>query len=183
MAKVGWVHALKGPPMATVSASDLPADSLLRPWLATATFWDSFDAPLADPSLAPIEILQRASKATPDWAVSLMSIRNRVVKPLGLKTGPAFRAGVDRPAADYEIGDRIGLFTLFAKTENEVVVGIDDRHLDVRVSVMKFARAGAARFAFSTVVKTHNLLGRLYMVPVGRIHPIIVWTLMNGAQV
>jgi hypothetical protein len=35
----------------------------------------------------------------------------------------------------------------------------------------------------STVVKVHNWLGRLYMAPVGQIHPLVVKALMRRADV
>jgi len=169
--------------MPAIIAGDFPVRSLLTPWLQTATFHDTFEAELSEPGLSPIEIFQRASHATPLWAARLMAIRNRAVRLVGLKDVGALAERFDRPAATYQIGDRLGIFTLMARTDDEIVLGIDDRHLDVRVSVLKFAHGGAARYAMSTAVKTHNLLGRLYMIPVGRIHPIIVRALMRDARV
>jgi hypothetical protein len=169
--------------MPSIIAGDFPGRSQLWPWLQAATFHDSFEAELSDPALSPIEIFQRASRATPGWAARLMAIRNRAVKLVGLKDVGALAERVARPADAYQIGDRLGIFTLMARTDDEIVLGIDDRHLDVRVSVLKFERDGAMRYALSTAVKTHNLLGRLYMIPVGRIHPIIVRALMREAEV
>jgi hypothetical protein len=169
--------------MPAITAADFPGRSQLSAWLETATFHDSFEAELSDPALSPIEIFQRASRATPRWAARLMAIRNRAVRLVGLKDVGALAERVERPAAAYRIGDRLGIFTLLASSDDEIVLGIDDDHLDVRVSVLKFVRSGATRYALSTAVRTHNLLGRLYMIPVGRIHPIIVRALMGGALV
>ena len=171
---------LTAPP---VIASAFPAQSQLAAWRETATFHDTFEVALSEPGLTPIEIFQRASRATPGWAARLMAIRNRAVRLAGLKDVGALAERVDRPAADYRVGDQLGIFTLLASTDDEIVLGIDDHHLDVRVSVLKFVRDGAPRYAFSTLVRTHNLLGRLYMIPVGRIHPVIVRALMRGARV
>jgi hypothetical protein len=168
--------------MPEITPGDFPGRSQLHPWVQTATFHDTFEAELIEPGLCPIEIFQRASRATPRWAARLMAIRNRLVTLVGLKDVGALAERVDRPAAAYRVGDRLGIFTLMARTDDEIVLGIDDHHLDVRVSVLKFVRGGAARYALSTAVKTHNLLGRLYMIPVGRIHPIIVRALMRDAQ-
>lgn len=169
--------------MASIIAGAFPDSSQLWSWLQTATFHDTFEADLSEPGLSPIEIFQRAARATPRWAARLMAIRNRAVKFVGLKDVGALAERVERPPAAYRIGDRLGIFTLMARTDDEIVLGIDDHHLDVRVSVLKFTRGGAARYAMSTAVKTHNLLGRLYMIPVGRIHPIIVRALMRDARV
>ena len=35
----------------------------------------------------------------------------------------------------------------------------------------------------STAVKVHNLLGRLYMLPVGRIHPWVVKAMLRHAPI
>jgi len=168
--------------MTLVTAGDFPAHSQLGSMLGTATFHDSFESALSEPDLTPIEIFQRVSRATPAWVSRLMAIRNRAVRLVGLKDVGALAGRIDRPAAAYQIGDRLGIFTLMARTNDEIVLGIDDHHLDVRVSVLKFTRDGAARYALSTVVKTHNRLGRLYMIPVGRIHPLVVRSLMRGAR-
>jgi hypothetical protein len=53
----------------------------------------------------------------------------------------------------------------------------------VRVSLLKSQRNGVPYYVLSTVVKVHNLLGRLYMAPVGRIHPFVVRSMMARAEV
>jgi len=169
--------------MGQVAATEFPAESALRDWLGTADFHDSYESRLSDRDLSPTEIFIRASRATPGWAETLMTIRNRAVSLLGLKDVGNLRKRVDRPADSYAVGDRLGIFTVFAKTKTELVLGIDDLHLDVRVSVLKLSRNGQPFYTLSTVVKTHNCLGRLYMLPVGRIHPVIVKSLMRRAVV
>jgi hypothetical protein len=126
--------------------------------------------------------LVHASRVTPQWIDSLMRIRNRVVRLFGLKDVGAM-AATAKPSDAYQVGDRIGIFSIFGKTENELLLGIDDRHLDVRVSVMKSYRNGLPYYVVSTVVHVHNLLGHLYMVPVGRIHPFVVKSMMRRAEV
>jgi hypothetical protein len=167
--------------MAEPMVSELPASSLLSSWRDVATFRDSYEAPLSDAALAPIEILRRVMGGTPQWATGLMALRNRIVAPLGLKTGPMNAPGNAR--RDPQVGDRLGLFAVFAVSDDELVVGVDDLHLDVRVSVLKLWRGGQPRYVLSTVVRTHNGLGRLYMLPVGRIHPLIVRSMMRRARV
>jgi hypothetical protein len=88
-----------------------------------------------------------------------------------------------RPPETYQVGDRLGIFSIFGKTEHELLLGIDDSHLDVRVSVLKSQRNGLPHYVVSTVVHVHNLLGRVYMAPVGRIHPFVVRSMMGRAEV
>jgi hypothetical protein len=43
----------------------------------------------------------------------------------------------ERTASAYKPGDRIGIFTLFEATDDEVLLGDRDKHLDVVLSVHK----------------------------------------------
>ena len=88
-----------------------------------------------------------------------------------------------KPPDAYHVGDRLGIFSVFGKTENELLLGIDDSHLDVRVSVLKFSGGEPRSYVVSTVVKVHNWLGHLYMAPVGRLHPLVVKATMCRAEV
>jgi hypothetical protein len=165
-----------------VSATTIPDESLLRPLLDDADFHDAYEAPLAAPMLSPTEIFLRASRATPPWVDNLMAIRNRIVRLFGLKDVGAMKVPAKAPDA-YQVGDRLGIFNIFGMTENELLLGIDDRHLDVRVSVLKSLRDGSPHYIVSSVVHVHNLLGYLYMAVVGRIHPFVVRSMMARAEV
>jgi len=165
-----------------VIATAVPSESALQSSLADADFYDAYEAPLNVAMLSPTEIFLRGSRATPQWVNSLMSIRNRIVRLFGLKDVGAMVATTKASDA-YQVGDRLGIFSIFGKTENELLLGIDDRHLDVRVSVLKSHRNGLPHYIVSTVVRVHNLLGRLYMAPVGRIHPLVVKSMMRRAEV
>ncbi len=169
--------------MTKVIATTVPAESALQSWLAESDFYDAYEAPLPlnVATLSPTEIFLHAARVTPQWIDNLMRIRNRVVRLFGLKdVGPM--AATAKASDAYQVGDRIGIFNIFGKTENELLMGIDDRHLDVRVSVMKSYRNGLPYYVVSTVVHVHNLLGHLYMVPVGRIHPFVVRSMMRRAE-
>jgi|SRR5579871_5795515 len=168
--------------MTKVTAASVPDDSVLQPWLAKADFYDAWEAPLGSEALSATEIFLRASRATPHWVDRLMAIRNAIVRLFGLKDVGALKTA-PRAADSYEVGDRLSIFNVIGKTEKELLLGIDDHHLDVRVSVLKSARNGLPHYVVTTVVHVHNLLGRLYMMPVGRIHPFVVRAMMARAEV
>ena len=63
----------------------------------------------------------------------------------------------------YAIGDKIGPWPLFNLTDNELVAGRDNKHLDFRLSVLKETRGAATDVVVSTVCTTHNAFGRLYL--------------------
>ncbi|MDE2578229.1 MAG: DUF2867 domain-containing protein [Hyphomicrobiales bacterium] len=160
--------------------AQFPLESQLASALHDADFHDAYVTSLHDRRLTPSAIFLKALRATPAWVLGAMDMRNAIVRHLGLKDVGAMRA--DRRAAeDYRVGDRMGIFNIFAADDNELLLGIDDSHLDVRVSVLK-PRGDASRYIVSTVVHIHNALGRAYMLPVARIHPLVVRAMMRAAQ-
>ena len=74
-----------------VTQIPFPPESQLHPLLAGAYYHDAFTAELADPALTPIEMMVRFGAAFPAWGEALMSLRNGVVKHLGIRDVGAFR--------------------------------------------------------------------------------------------
>lgn len=169
--------------MIPITVTEIPTTSALRGSLARASFWDAYEAPLRNGALSPTEIALKSFGATPLWVSWLMALRNGLVRLVGLKSVGALAVGSDKPASAYRVGDRLGIFTIQAMSDAEILMGIDDRHLDVRVSIVKPEAGETPRYVVSTVVRVHNALGRLYMLPVGRIHPLIVRAMMRRAVV
>ena len=63
----------------------------------------------------------------------------------------------------------------------ELVLGIDeDTHLDVRLSFLKRRNGPRTSYVVSSWVKTHNWMGRLYMLPVAPVHRLLVKLMMRG---
>ncbi|MEH6534724.1 MAG: DUF2867 domain-containing protein, partial [Photobacterium frigidiphilum] len=101
---------------------------------------------------------------------------------LGLKNLGHLGAVVTaKPAGEYQIGDRVGIFTLLSISDNEVILGDADKHLDVKVSVYKESKEGNL-IAISTVVHVHNLLGKVYMSIVTPVHKLIVPSSITRAE-
>ena len=80
-----------------------------------------------------------------------------------------------RDARSYRVGDRVGIFRIRHLSDTEVVMGQDDKHLDVQVSICKqpAAPGTAPRVVLSTVVHIHNTLGHAYMAVITPIHRVI----------
>ncbi len=141
-----------------------------------ASFHDAWAIEAAEPELDALGQFLRVAQGTPRWIEALMAVRNRVVARFGLKNLGSL-AGIDRTkrSADYRLGDRVGIFTLQARTEQEVWLGDCDKHLNVVVSVHKGAPDQHRRVlvTVTTVVHVHNWLGHLYMLPVAPAHRVI----------
>ena len=169
--------------MTHVTQIPFPAESRLQPLLAGAHYHDAFTAELTESALTPIELMVRFGEAFPDWGEALMSVRNQVVRRLGVRDVGAFRKVEAQPRTSVSVGDTMGIFRILAMDESELVLGIDDSHLDVRVSVLKRREGPRASYVLGSVVTIHNWLGWLYMVPVGPMHRLIVKSTMRRARV
>jgi hypothetical protein len=75
-----------------------------------------------------------------------------------------------------EAGDRHA-FDIVSWSPNEVLLGIDQRHLGFRASVL----VQPDRVVVSTIVEVRNRRGRAYSVLVRRVHPYVVRTMLSRA--
>lgn len=157
------------------TAVEPPAGSRIADRLAGADFFDAWSIDAADPSLSALGQFLKAVQTTPRWVETCMNLRNRAVQLVGLKDlGELSEINPAKPPADYRPGDRVGIFTLFENTPDEVLMGDRDKHLDVVLSVHCARPAGQpVRVTVTTVVHTKNWLGRLYMIPVKPMHKLI----------
>ena len=93
------------------------------------------------------------------------------LKDLGTLSGVA----ADKSALDYQPGDRVGIFPVIENTFDEALIGDDDKHLKVVLSVhrQEHAGEGLVSITITTVVHVKNRLGSLYMLPVKPMHRLI----------
>lgn len=153
-----------------------PKRSRVESLLAGAYFHDAWAIAPAEPNLDALGQFLRVAQRTPRWIETLMNLRNRVVGYVGLKNlGGLSQIHPNKASSEYVAGERVGIFTLISKTEDEVLLGDDDNHLKVVVSVHKCAGACGSEpvITVTTVVHVKNWLGRLYMVPVSPAHRVI----------
>ena len=152
----------------------IPRPSLIAGALAQIDFTDAYCVALAPGAPRQAEELVRAVFETaPRWIENLMRLRNVLVQPFGLGTG----TGVSRPTAVAPLrsGECVGPFNVFTVTPDEVLMGLNDRHLDFRVSVL----VREETVTVSTIVRRHNWLGRTYFALVKPFHRRIVPAMMR----
>ncbi len=164
----------------TIIKTTLPEYSMLSGNNKKYDYVDSYQGTLVDKEnkLRSIDISQAFLSSSPEWVGKLFRIRNRIVGLFGLKTSGDI---IDRQKTSdkfkCELGEQIGLFKVFGKTDDEVVLGEDDKHLNFRVSLFldkpKDNRI-EKRLTISTTVVFNNWFGRLYFLPVRPFHKIIV---------
>jgi len=156
--------------------SNLPESSLLKN--IPHDYADGYSAALATHDLTIEQVAKSFFTSDPAWVAWLFALRNSVVSLLGLKTSGSGEREAILQNFKCEVGERIGLFKVFAKNENEIILGEDDRHLDFRVSL--FLDKPNNMLTVSTIVNIHNWLGRLYFLPVKPFHKLIVPTMVKG---
>ena len=105
--------------MSRTSKVDLPKHSLLHDYVQEGDFLDCYACP------TDLSVDQAAARAMafPFWARWLLRLRNILVAPLGLTN-------------EFAEGDRIGPFPIDQRTDDEIILGLDDSHLNFRISIL-----------------------------------------------
>ncbi len=138
--------------------------------LAGAQFIDAFRVEIGAAALDAREACTRMVLHGPRWADALLRLRNILVRPFGLRT-----SGEGAPAPH----GLIGLFPVLSETPERLVAGFNDYHLDFRIVVDVAGAAPDREVTSTTLVRTHNLLGRTYLALIMPFHKLVVRSMMG----
>lgn len=146
---------------------EVAPDADLGPLLVGAQFADAFRMDVDGPALDARQAAVLMTGRLPRWIEALTRLRHILVAPFGLKTS-AENASPRREA--------IGLFPILTEAPDRMVAGFDDKHLDFRVviDVVPPSSASSQQVTLTTLVKTHNLFGRIYLATIMPFHRVIV---------
>jgi hypothetical protein len=148
----------------------------IAPGLETATlltgaqFSDAYSIMVDDLALDARHAAEKMLGRSPRWILTLMTLRDLFVAPFGLKTAQAARRSST---------NRIGMFPVLSEMPRRIVAGLDDHHLDFRVVVDVADSGGGRRVTATTLVLTHNLLGRVYLAIILPFHRLIVRSMLR----
>jgi hypothetical protein len=168
----------------TIIRTNIPDKSLLFD-KAKYNYVDSFQGTFVnhEKSLNSVDVGKAFFSSSPKWVKNLLGLRNKIVKNFGLKTSVAGDRKKTLDNFKGEKGEQVGLFRVFDKSDNEIILGEDDKHLDFRVSLFldnlqndKFEK----KLTISTTVIFKNWFGRLYFLPVRPFHKLIVPAILRG---
>lgn len=159
-------------------SNKIPELSLLNQQGAAFDYADSYAAHLEYEDIAIEKVARAFFTSAPTWVDRLFALRNNIVKVFGLKGSNADDRQKIFDDFKCNIGDQFGLFKVFAKNDQEVILGENDRHLDFRVSL--FLDRPRKKIFVSTVVKFNNWSGKLYFLPVHPFHKMIVPVMLGG---
>jgi Protein of unknown function (DUF2867) len=139
--------------------------------LAGAQFGDAFSVTVDGAALDARRAAEQMLGRSPRWIRTLMALRDCLVTPFGLRTSTSPPA---RPHAD-----AIGIFPVLSDTPNRLVAGFDDSHLDFRVVVDVTGSGNSQRVTATTLVLTHNRLGRVYLAIILPFHRLVVRAMLQ----
>lgn len=138
-----------------------PLRAELSSGLAPIDFADCYHAQVHRRGLTALQVAHAMFMHPPAWVNALMAVRNAVVARFGLKTeasGP---------------GPRVGIFPLVAERPDEVVLGLDDKHLDFRIWVCVRESAQGSEIWMSTLVRYNGVSGRIYLFLIKPFHKLL----------
>lgn len=169
-----------------VTQYEIPNNSTLKSYETSFDYVDCYQSSFCDKEdkIDIIKIGKLFFASAPNWINKLFVVRNKVVSLFGLKTsGNITNRQKQLENFKFEKSERLGLFKVFDKTENEVILGENDKHLDFRISLLlnKFAGNNEQKnLSITTTVKLNNSFGRLYFFLVLPFHKLIVPTMLKG---
>lgn len=163
----------------------VPDSSSLFRALKVVHFCDAYQTSLFNPKLSVQDAYEAVFEHAPRWVGTLMAMRGVVVSALGLKhvSNDNYQRvpGGGVQGVRYQIGQRVGLFSIQSIEPNELIVGDNDQHLDFRISIYRSSTHGVETVTVSTAVEIHNVVGRLYMLVVKPFHRFIARSMVQRA--
>ena len=155
----------------TVEKVDVPHEALANYDFEPLDYIDAFRVRLSeDLPLTMTELAQHVFgdvESYPAYVRFLLRLRDLLVKPFGLYTATDMEDITDR-------SDWIGLFRIYQVAENEIIIGVDDKHLDVRCSFLRLIHDDKPFLTISTFVRLNNFLGKTYFPIIKPFHKVIV---------
>lgn len=141
--------------------------------LADSDFSDAYSGHTTHADVTAMQVARGMFEDPPRWVRSLMAVRDGVVSLVGLKTSKGLVARGRE--------GKVGIFPVRSHTATEVVLGEDDKHLDFRVWVHVEPQGSGCRVTASTVVRTHNRLGRVYLATIMPFHRLLSRQMLSRA--
>jgi hypothetical protein len=149
-----------------MKVQEIAPDTNTAPLLAGAQFADAFRIDVEGAHLDARRAIVLITSRSPRWVETLTRLRNLLVGPFGLKTS----GETETPRRE-----TIGLFPVLAETPDRMIMGFNDKHLDFRVvvDVVPPGSVPSQQVTLTTLVKTHNRFGRIYLAIITPFHRLI----------
>ncbi|TAV64750.1 DUF2867 domain-containing protein [Rhizobium leguminosarum] len=148
------------------------AVNLPHPSLPSANWADCYQVDVRVSGLTAEDAARLAIGHFPAWVRSLMRIRDAAVGVVGLKPSTHHLSAHT---------DMIGIFPVISRSPGQIVLGIDDRHLDFRLVIDVDSADGVLQvIRATTLVDRKILLGRLYIAAITPFHKLVVGSALTN---
>lgn len=146
---------------------------LPNPHLPDANWADAFEISTERNFSDMRSLAQHTIGSMPKWARNLLRVRNVLLAPFALKADGLNDAPADKGCVD--------IFPVLAETSDQIVLGLDDWHVDFRIVVDRVETGQAFRLRATTLVERHNAMGRVYIALITPFHRLIVGSVLKNA--
>lgn len=146
----------------------------MRPSLTKPDYYSQQRADLPPNRTIP-EIYRSSTTTSAWWLTASFWLRDTLGRPFGLKPITGF--GGDTILTE---GEHAHFFTVLEVSDHRLLVAAEDHHLRVEVDLAR-PTPGEPLVTLTTQVWNKNWVGRLYMLPVGLVHPAICRALLRKA--
>ena len=164
-----------------IDSVDIPKEAMILNAFDTIDYADAYTANYQFDKHIPLEsIVTSFFLSFPFWVLWLMRFRDFLVSFFGLKKPDenTFFDEIERFKG--EIGDSISLFKVYDKKANEMLTGVNDKHLDFRISfLLDPADENSKDLTIATIVQFNNLLGRIYFLAVRPFHKLVIPSILK----
>jgi Protein of unknown function (DUF2867) len=137
---------------ARVRRTTPPSESVVAGWYENASLLDSYSIDLNSSKQCSMRVLAtRTVGDPPAWIKALVAVRDAMVTPFGVKTSGEVRASRAN-------NERVDFFPVQWESNDEIVLGEDDRHLDFRLSLLRRNSPTGTQLIATTVVHSPQCL-------------------------
>lgn len=127
-------------------------------------------------NITAFEAYKMMTSRQPEWLRILFKIRDNIVRPAGIRAIEGFTY-LDEERIQSGETNAAHFFTITENTADKLTLEIKDSHLDVCLCLRitdNTQQPDKKMLYLIASVKNHNFWGRLYMMPVSKLHPFIV---------
>jgi hypothetical protein len=157
----------------TIRLVATPLQAELSSGLKPVDFADCYQGHTSRRGLQALQVAHAMFEQPPGWIEALMALRNRIVRVFGLKTPETVAPGSHGP--------QVGIFPLVSQSPGEVVLGLDDKHLDFRIWLAVRDKADGTEVWASTLIRFNGVWGRIYLFLIMPFHKLLVRHMLRRA--
>jgi len=148
---------------------DYPENTMILTDMDRVDYFDSYMITKSMPD--SINELTRQLLKAPGWVNALGKLRDLLVKPFGLKTEIEIK--------EEQLDSEFDFAPVLFRNDHEIVMGLNDKHLYFRLSVLNVVQHETAQVFLTTVVRFNNLGGKIYFSAIRLFHGLIVRSMLR----